>query len=88
MERTPKVGEMVIFHDPKGTANSALVTAVWGPQCINLVYVSEDDARTDTYGRQIERQSSCIHRSLSQAHGNYWRFAAEEPVSYTAPLEK
>lgn len=39
---------------------------------LNLVFVSEDKDRDDTYGRQIERQTSIPHRTNQAAHGNYW----------------
>jgi hypothetical protein len=38
----------------------------------NLIFVSGDPAKDDTYGRQIERETSVIHRSGQPAPGNYW----------------
>ncbi len=86
--RVAHVGESVVWHDSTGTSHSALVTAVWGPTCINVVFVSSDKAKDDTYGRQIERATSCTHKSIQQVHGFYWRFEDEEPNAYTPPLEK
>jgi hypothetical protein len=78
-ERKVNVGETVIYHDPVGTPFNALVTAVWTPTCINVVIVSDDESRTDSYGRQIERRTSLQHKSLVPVHGNYFRFQDEEP---------
>lgn len=75
----PKYGEPVVFVDPVGQAHPALVTAVWGAQCVNVVFVSRDANKTDTFGRQIERNTSCLHQQLQPAHGNYWRYPEDEP---------
>lgn len=47
--------------------------------CINLVFVSGDGDRTDGYGRQIERETSLVHRDQQSAAGQYFRFADESP---------
>lgn len=79
-QRKPKVGEPVVYIDPVAKAHAGLVTAVWGAKCINLVFVSDDENKTDTYGRQIDRSAtSCNHQSQHEAHGNYWRFVDEQP---------
>lgn len=39
---------------------------------INVVYVSSDKSQTDSYGRQIVRQTSTVHQSGQTAHGRYW----------------
>jgi hypothetical protein len=82
------VRESVVFHDPVGTPHPALVTAVWSATCINVVFVSSDEAKTDPYGRQIERATSLSHKSVNSAHGMYWRFEDEEPNPVATPLEK
>jgi hypothetical protein len=78
VQRVPRMGEHVVYVDPVGVRHDALVTQPWGPTCCNLIFVTNDEARRDSYGQQIERQSSCIHKGLSPVHGNYWRFADEE----------
>lgn len=83
--RKPKFGEPVVFVDPVGQAFPALVTAVWGEKSVNVVFVSRDEAKTDTYGRQIERNTSCLHQSLQAAHGNYWRYPEDEPKPTERP---
>lgn len=75
--RQPQCGEVVVYVDPVGMRRPALVTQPWGPTCVNLVFVSGDESRSDSYGRQIERQSSCVHVSVMPVHGNYWRFTDE-----------
>ena len=70
-------GDMVIFVDPYGEEHNALVTAVWqnpsGEPSVNVVYVSDDLAKEDQYGRQIERNTSVVHESNQSAHGMKWR---------------
>lgn len=86
-ERMAKVGQTVVWHNPVGLAHSALVTAVWSATCLNLVVVSSDENKKDDYGRQIERQTSSSHASVSKVHGFYWRFEDEEPNQYVPPVQ-
>jgi plastocyanin len=74
-----KVGDAVIYVDDKGVQHNALVTAVWGNEYegsgkpgLNLVFVSGDEKKDDSYGIQIERQTSVCHKVVQPAHGNYW----------------
>ena len=46
------------------------------PGC-NLLFVSSDEKKEDDYGRQIERQSSCIHVSGQAAPGYAWSWPSE-----------
>lgn len=81
------IGDAVIFVDPLARRRPALVTAVWGNNPhyspttpapgVNLVLVSDDEAREDSYGRQILRETSVVHRSNQPAPGNYWMTLAE-----------
>jgi|ERR671914_57236 hypothetical protein len=92
-----KIGDAVIFVDRYGRRRSALVTAVWGqyatPQSpapgVNVVLVSDDPAKDDSYGRQIERETSVVHQSNQVAHGNYWRTVSDDtPLTpYKEPVE-
>jgi len=86
-QRTPKVGEHVVYHDTVGEPHEALITTVFGPQMVNVVYVSGDESRKDNYGRQIERASSCGHKDLVKVHGYYWRYPDEEPNPIAIPTE-
>lgn len=43
------------------------------PPSLNLVFVSDDMAKDDSYGRQIERETSVVHQSRQPAHGNFWQ---------------
>jgi hypothetical protein len=82
-----RVGDAVVYVDPRGIERSALVTAVWGlwhnvPEAtpepsLNLVYVSEDESRTDSYGRQTAHATSTPHRGQQAAPGNYWKRPTE-----------
>lgn len=56
--------------------------------CVNLVYVTEDKDRGDSYGRQILRETSQVHKTSMPAHGHYWRFEWEEPNKYVEPSDK
>lgn len=81
-----KVGSAIRYVDPHGVAHDALVTArhdgkpqdsdesISEQHCINLVYVSENLAERDQYGRQIKRESSVQAKaSTGAAHGRYWQ---------------
>lgn len=46
------------------------------PGC-NLVYIAGDKAKTDPYGRQLERMTSVVHKSKQPAHGMYWCWSDE-----------
>ncbi len=72
MERTPKVGDPVVFVDEVGKDHNALITAAWTETCVNVVLVSSDESKGDSYGRQIERRTSLSHRSTTPVHGMYW----------------
>lgn len=78
-ERMPQVSDPVVYVDPVAVQHAALITAVWGKTCVNVVVVSRDTNRRDSYGQQIERVTSCVHKTMNEAHGNYWRFPDEEP---------
>jgi hypothetical protein len=94
--RWPTVGKHVVFCDEHGTDHDALVTdnfaspETWpyphGPT-VNCLFVSDDPARKDQYGRQIERPSSVPHsRCPGTAHGRYWRWPdeARNPITASA----
>lgn len=90
MAKPVNVGDAVVFCDDRGVDHSALVTAVHGPGdadwvCINLLWVSGDGDRLDSYGRQVERASSIQRASVRCAHGNYWRLGDEPRVVYREP---
>ncbi len=80
-------GLEIIYGDHFGVEHDALCTAAWGENefaddgsgapCINVVYVSKDETKTDTYGRQIERDTSVPHRSSQTAPGNWWKLKGE-----------
>ncbi len=65
-----QIGDSVVFIDAERKEHQALVTAVWSDTCINLVFVSGDENRTDQYGRQLERHTSVTHASLQTGEGS------------------
>lgn len=83
----PVVRQSVLYTDSKGVDHEALVTAVWSKTCINVAYVSTDEDKRDSWGRQLERDSSVNHVSLVGAHGKYWRFKGESSREYAPPIE-
>ena len=83
--RIAKIGDVVIWHDARGKPFNALVQCVWSPECINVVIISGDENKKDTYGRQIEHMTSCTHLNPSSAHGFYWRWPDEPAKPYEEP---
>ena len=74
-ESVLKVGDVVTYRDEHGVDHNALVTIVHGntsQSCINVVYLSEDETKRDSNGRQIERASSVQRKSEFTAHGRYF----------------
>jgi hypothetical protein len=85
MERKYDFNSQVIYVDPKGVRRAALVTVWWtgdqeistyraanGEPGCNLVFVSGDENRKDSCGRQVEHATSVVHKAKQVAHGNYW----------------
>lgn len=74
--------------DAVGKHHNALVTAVWGTieqvPCINIVIVSTDEAKQDQYGRQLERNTSLVHKTNQAAHGMYYMMPGDTPNPVTA----
>lgn len=87
MKRRPRIGEHVVYCDPKGVDHDALCTIDWGG-CINVVYVSDDESKQDQYGRQIERNATSVTDgdNESAAHGRYWRFPDDPRREYKPPV--
>lgn len=83
-----QVGDLVLYAEPDGTDRQALVTAVWSPTCINVVFVDGDASKQDQYGRQIKRATSVSWaHTAGQVHGFNWRLPGEEKVYYKPPLQ-
>lgn len=68
-----KVGDHVILVDPKRVDRAALVTQVWNQGYINLVFVSGDEKREDSCGRQIEHETSVPIFAEGLVAGRYFR---------------
>ena len=85
-EKQVNVGDTIIYFDEFGRSHHSLVTACWGDRTengseairkfeepsVNLLFISPDEQRGDTYGRQIERRSSCMHATYQCAWGQAW----------------
>lgn len=71
-------GTACTYVDSRGRPYAALITEVWGPQCVNVVYVNDVAGQSDSYGQKLQRASSVLHGSIQQAHGNYWLLPGEE----------
>ena len=84
-----KVGDVVIYTDQVRNDHNAIVTAVWGEDCVNLVLVSPDESKTDSYGRQIERQTSvCRYNSATFSYGFCFREVGVEAKWTTSPVAR
>jgi hypothetical protein len=95
--RIPNIGEAVIFHDSYGKPHDALVTSVWNRWAntqdegkknvgLNVVYVSPDESRIDSCGRQTVHATSVVHADQAVAHGNYWHWKDEAAIEVTQPV--
>jgi hypothetical protein len=51
-------------------------TQQWNTPCVNLIFVTPEEAKTDSWGRQTDHASSCVHAS-SQRVGYYWCWPEE-----------
>lgn len=88
MERTISIGDHVKVVDEQGRTHDGLVTQQWGQPgrvvkageypAINVLFCASDAEKMDSYGRQIERLSSCSHRSMTTAPGRFWYFPDEQ----------
>jgi hypothetical protein len=80
-----RIGDHVVYVDPFSKPQQAVLTAVWDSgheeiypsPAVNVVWVSADPARTDSYGRQVERATSVPHVTSQRAPGSYWCRPAE-----------
>lgn len=71
-------GRACVYVDPRGRAYDAIITEVWGPQCVNVVYANDVEGQQDHYGQKLIRATSVMHGAVQQAHGNYWLLPGEE----------
>lgn len=80
-------GTACVYVDPRGRSYDALITEVWGPQCINLVYVNDVEDQRDNYGQKLQRAMSVMHGAIQQAHGNYWLLPGETRPYVAQPVD-
>lgn len=80
------IGKPILFADPWGVEHMAFITYCFSvgkddfPMCVNLVYVSKDGAKTDQYGRQVERYTSVMRRGEFSAHGMWFEVLSIPPL--------
>lgn len=70
-----QVGDVVKYVDEHRVEHNAVVLINHGgtpTSAINCAYVSSDESKTDSYGRQIERASSVSRKSEYTANGRYY----------------
>jgi len=65
------------YYDDKPEQKAEQIATLIGSAhtipCINVVYLSGDESKTDSYGRQLERDMTSVqHRSATTAPGRYW----------------
>lgn len=80
-------GISCVYFDPRGQAFAALITEVWGPQCVNLIYVNDVEGQRDSYGQKLLRATSVMHGSIQQAHGNYWLLTGDTREPFPQPSD-
>lgn len=80
-----KVGDHVIYADESRVEHDALASDVFNPDLINVVYLSGDDSKKDSHGRQIERASSVSRHSASSCFGRTFRHPSTEKPEYRIP---
>jgi hypothetical protein len=87
-QQGPAIGAAVVYTDPKGQDHEAIVTNAYGTSiqgAINVAFVSADTSRTDTFGRQIERETSVLHQTIQPTHGRFWRHVGEDKKTVSEP---
>ncbi|MDD4980685.1 MAG: hypothetical protein PHC54_05405 [Candidatus Omnitrophica bacterium] len=68
-----KIGDAVLYVDTVRQERNALVQHVHNQELINIVIVSNDPGREDSYGRQIEHVTSLSRKNENnEAHGFYF----------------
>jgi len=81
-------GDFVIYTDGYRRDHNAIITAVWGPDCINVVFTTSDPTKTDSYGRQIERETSVSRYSGSNNYGRCFRDIGVDATFVDQPTAK
>lgn len=76
-ERVPKAGDHVVYTDAFGVSHNTVVTHGWTKDVCNLVYVGKDVNKSDTYGNQIERDTSVQKKHAGSAPGKFWQWPDE-----------
>lgn len=72
-------GDATMKYYPYGFKNPAFPdwetkSGFVGCPSINVVLISDNPDKEDSYGRQIEHETSVPHREDQRAHGYFWDF--------------
>ena len=73
-----KKGEVVAFKDANGIVKPALVQFVHSATYINVVVISSNVDKEDSYGRQIEHETSVPMREEGNIAGRHF-YEIEQP---------
>lgn len=71
----PNVCDPIKFVDEHGVEHNALIQHIHGTvedPTINLIHLSSDPSKYDSYGRQSEKRTSVQHKNRTTAAGMYW----------------
>lgn len=80
------IGDAVVYADSVREEHAALVTDVHSQNCVNVVVVSADKTKYDSYGRQMERYTSVGRfNEAGMNFGNTFRAVDSEKPEYQAP---
>lgn len=80
MQRTPKLGEDVHYHDHDGRTYAAKVTRVWGAYCANLTVFDDGSGRLG--GHTVQMMS--VSWATTYGFKGAWSYADDEPSSKPA----
>lgn len=73
-----KVGDLAGFKDANGVIKPALVQFVHSEKYINVIVISNDSKRDDSYGKQIEHETSVpMKEEYNIAGRHFWEI--EQP---------
>jgi hypothetical protein len=69
---TVAIGDVVTIKTEDGKKVNGLVCCVHNENLINAVFISPEPAKSDSYGRQVDRYSSLQHYTQNSV-GRYWQ---------------
>jgi hypothetical protein len=67
-----KIGDVVTYVDENSLVRDALIQCVHNPDYINVVVISNDPSKEDSYGRQIEHATSVGRKAEFNKAGRHF----------------